>query len=106
MKKSMRISALIMAALTLVLLFAGCGRRTLQTRLEETMYSRAIPLRPNGRDKRAEPERRPVKPQSRHSLGGTTGDVNRDIIAGAQEYFEELGASVTVTDGQGDLKAQ
>ena len=43
MKRSMRISALIMAALTLVLLFAG--RRTLQTRLRETMYSRAIPLK-------------------------------------------------------------
>lgn len=32
----------------------------------------------------------------------TTGDVNRDIIRGAQEHFEGLGAEVTVTDGGGD----
>ncbi len=30
------------------------------------------------------------------------GDVNRDIIAGAQEYLESMGAEVVVTDGQSD----
>ena len=103
MKRSMRISALIMAALTLVLLFAGCGTTDpANTPAGDNVQQSDTPQGQTGET--SEPNQSGDLSSLKVGIASreTTGDVNRDIIAGAQEYFEELGASVTVTDGQGD----